>query len=396
MKNVVILGSTGSIGENTLRVIEGLPEAFRVVGLAAAKNGRRLLEQAVNFGAIHVAVSDPAEAKRCRALAPAGMKVHAGDRGVEEVAGLADADIVVCAVVGMAGLRPVMAALRRGTDVALATKEVLVVAGSIVSAACRRHWAKMLPIDSEQSAIFQCLTGCWSTRRGMWSARSGQAVKRLILTASGGPFAHRKDLDFDRVTVEQALAHPNWNMGKKVTVDSATMMNKGLEVMEAHWLFNVPIPRIDVLVHRESIVHSLVEFVDGNLVAQLSIPDMRFAIQYALTYPRRLDGRLPVLDLARAGALNFAEPDLMRFPCLGLAKLAGERGGTLPAVLNAANEVAVERFLAGQMMFSGIWHLVEAVMERHEVVDEPSLDVIMEADAWARRMARTLSAKRAK
>jgi 1-deoxy-D-xylulose-5-phosphate reductoisomerase len=311
---------------------------------------------------------------------------------MEALAALPDADVVVCAVVGMAGLKPVLAALIQGTDVALATKEVLVVAGHIVEAACRKSRARILPIDSEQSAVFQCMAWQSGSRRGMWSPAASAPVRRLILTASGGPFASRKKLDFDKVTVAQALAHPNWSMGKKVTIDSATLMNKGLEVMEAHWLFHIPIPKIDVVIHRESIVHSLVEFVDGNLLAQLSQPDMRFAIQYALTYPDRMDGALPPLDLARIGTLTFAPPDSRRFPCLRLARVAGERGGSLPAVLNAANEVAVELFLADRMTFSGIWNLVERVMEKHVVLDEPTLDVILEADKWARKTARNVFA----
>jgi 1-deoxy-D-xylulose-5-phosphate reductoisomerase len=291
-----------------------------------------------------------------------------------------EADIVLCAVVGTAGLKPAMAAIRNGTDVALATKEILVAAGGIVTAACRRHNSRLLPVDSEHSAIFQCLDG----------AGRGQ-VARILLTASGGPFESRPDVDLNTVGVDEALDHPRWNMGKKVTVDSATLMNKGLEIMEAKWLFGVGLDQIDVVVHPESIVHSLVEFVDGSVMAQLSVPDMRFAIQYAFTYPERLHGGLPELDLARMGSLNFRKPDPGRFPCLGLALEAARRGGTMPAVLNAANEVAVHRFLDGRIAFSGIWRTVESTMRKHDVINDPGLEEIIRSDAWARSTAEELS-----
>lgn len=385
MKNIVLLGSTGSIGENTLRVIARFPDRFKVVGLAVNRNVRRALDQARRFGVRHVAVADLDSASLCRAAAPAGVKVSRGDRGVEELAGRSDADIVVCAMVGMAGLNPVLAALRQGTDVALATKEVLVSAGSIVTALARKRGARLLPVDSEHSAIFQCL----ETHRAPTPRAGGLRadVKRIWLTASGGPFATRPEINFRKVTVDQALNHPRWNMGRKVTVDSATLMNKGLEIMEAHWLFGVPLDRIDVIIHPESIVHSLVEFVDGSMLAQLSQPDMRFAIQYALTWPERLDGRLPELKLAQIRHLHFHEPDPKRFPCLRLAREAARTGGTLPVVLNAANEVAVQKFLEGRIAFSGIWSLVERVMNRHDTVRNPSLEEIRAADAWARTAA---------
>jgi 1-deoxy-D-xylulose-5-phosphate reductoisomerase len=377
MKNVVILGSTGSIGRNGLRVAESLPGRLRVVGLAVGKDYRAALKQAEAFKVRHVAVADPEMAARCKAEAPRGVVVHAGEAGVEELSALPEADIVLCAVVGMAGLRPVMAAVRQGTDVALATKEVLVAAGGMVTRACRRHGVRLLPVDSEHSALFQCLQG-----------QSPQHVGRLVLTASGGPFAFRTDVDFDTVGIEEVLNHPRWRMGRKVTVDSATLMNKGLEIAEAHWFFGVPVERIDVVVHPESIVHSMVEFVDGGIMAQMSVPDMRFAIQYAPTWPDRAAGALPRLDLAAIGTLHFYRPDVERFPALSLARAAAQRGGTLPAVLNAANEVAVGRFLDQEIPFSGIWRVVERVMARHDVVGEPDLDGILAADAWARSVAR--------
>ncbi|MBN2301234.1 MAG: 1-deoxy-D-xylulose-5-phosphate reductoisomerase [Lentisphaerae bacterium] len=381
MKNIVVLGSTGSIGENTLRVAEELQSRFRVVGLAVGREYKRMLEQAAQFDVRHVAVADERAAVLCRAAAPENVIVHVGDEGVAEIAALESADIVLCAIVGMAGLRPVLAAVEAGHDVALATKEVLVAAGGIVTEACKLYGCKLLPVDSEHSAILQCLTGAGN---GQWDER---CVKRLVLTASGGPFQNKPDVDFDKVSIKEALNHPNWNMGKKVTIDSATLMNKGLEIMEAGWLFDMTADRIDVVIHPESIVHSMVEFTDSSVIAQMSVPDMRFAIQYALTCPERVEGRLPGLNLADVGSLTFARPDAARFPCLGLARKALDIGGTMPAVLNAANEVAVGRFLGGLIPFSGIWRTVEKIMSKHDIVRKPCLDDILEADRWARKEA---------
>jgi 1-deoxy-D-xylulose-5-phosphate reductoisomerase len=380
MKRVVLLGSTGSIGESALRVVETLGDRVRVVGLCVQRRWEQALAQAARFGVDAVAVCDDAAAEQARREAPDTVTVHGGAEAMVELVETAGADIVVCAVVGMAGLRPVMAAAERGIDIALATKEVLVAAGEPVVAACRRSGARLLPVDSEHSAIFQCLHGATAVEtRGVLGS-----VRRLLLTASGGPFAARAGADLDTVTVEEALNHPRWSMGPKVTIDSATLMNKGLEIIEAHWLFGVPYDGIDVVIHPESIVHSFVEFVDGTLLAQLSVPDMRFAVQYALTYPDRCDGGLPPLDVASLGALRFSPPDPRRFPCLRLAREAARRGGTLPAVLNAANEVAVGRFLAGVLPFPGIWETVERVMERHAVEAHPDLQALVAADAWAR------------
>lgn len=379
MKRIVILGSTGSIGTSALRVVQRFPERFEVVGLSARDGYTRLLEQAAAFDVGDVAVADAAAAEACAAAAPSGIRVHVGSEGLATLASLESADLVLCSVVGLAGLDPVMAAIDAGKDVALATKEVLVAAGGVVTQRCRERGVRILPVDSEHSAILQCLQG--APRR---------EVRRLVLTASGGPFAARPEVDFNRVSVDEALAHPRWDMGKKVSVDSATLMNKGLEILEAHWLFDLPVERIDVVLHPESIVHSLVEFVDGVQIAQLSVPDMRFAIQYALAYPERLDGGLPSLDLAEAGRLSFREPDADRFPCLKLAREAASRGGTLPVVLNASNEIAVRRFLAGEVPFAGIWRIVETVMGRHTVRDNPDLGVVREADAWARHEAKEI------
>jgi len=375
-RNVVILGGTGSIGENALRVAEALPEAIAVTGLAVRTNWKRALEAAVRLGTRWLAVENPAAARECAAAAPPGIRVLSGPEGLVELAVLDGVDLVLCAVVGMAGFRPVLAAAGRGRTIALATKEVLVGGGAIVTETCRRTGARLLPVDSEHSAIFQCLAG----------GRPDE-VRKLILTASGGPFAFRPEVDFDRVTREEALNHPRWTMGRKISIDSATLMNKGLELIEARWLFDLPLDRMEVVLHPESLVHSLVEFVDGSLLAQMGPTDMRFAIQYALTWPRRVDGGLSPLALGKLGALHFHEPDPVRFPCLGLAREAGNAGRTLPAVLNAANEVAVRLFLEGRIRFSAIWRTIETVMGRHRSVADPGLDAILEADQWARREA---------
>lgn len=389
MRSVVILGSTGSIGENALKVAEALPDAVRVAGLATRSKVTRVIDQALQFGVEVVAVEDRAAAAEAAALArPHGIQVWAGAEGVAALAGLAAADTVLCALVGLAGLRPVLTALEAGKDVALATKEVLVSAGELVMRRRAEAGVSLLPVDSEHSALFQCLQSsafspaCVRTRDGEPAAED--RVARLVLTASGGPFAARRGIDFERVTPEQALDHPRWTMGRKVTIDSATMMNKGLEIMEAQWLFNVPAERIGVAVHPESIVHSLVTFVDGTQLAQLSVPDMRFPIQYALTWPDRLAAALPSLDLVSQGRLTFEAPDESRFPCLRLAREAAAAGGTLPAVLNAADEVAVEAFLAGAIPFAGIWRTVEQVMAAHAPRPAATREAIVEADAWAR------------
>ena len=387
MKTLVILGSSGSIGENVLRVVAGLPGALRVAGLAVGRDYRRALAQAREYGVRHVAVADVASARACRREAPDEIRVYEGPEGLIDLAALEEADTVVCAVVGTAGLRPVMAAIDAGKDVALATKEVLVAAGHLVTEAAARSGSRLLPIDSEHSAIAQCLAG------GAANGRDDRArVRRLLLTASGGPFANRPDVDFDRVSVEEALNHPRWDMGRKISIDSATLMNKGLEVIEGHWLFGVPLERIDVVIHPESIVHSMVEFVDGAVLAQMSVPDMRFAIQYALLGPERFDVGLPAMDLTEVGALHFRHPHKDRFPCLALARRAGAAGGSLPAVMNAANEVAVEKFLEKRLPFSGIWDVVSQTMDRHEVIDRPDLPEVLNTDAWARQTALSLCA----
>jgi 1-deoxy-D-xylulose-5-phosphate reductoisomerase len=393
MKSIVILGSTGSIGENALRIAQALPHEIRVVGLATRTKITRLIDQALQFNVRVVAVEDEMFAREAETLArPHGIRVLAGPQGVEALAAWPDVDCVVCSVVGLAGLKPVLAAMDAGHDVALATKEVLVSAGELVMRKRAEKRVRLLPIDSEHSALFQCLQS--KTRNvacvrleGDGQEPAEEQIAKLVLTASGGPFANQPELDFERVTPEAALKHPRWSMGPKVTIDSATMMNKGLEILEARWLFDVPVTHVDVLVHPESIVHSLVTFVDGATVAQLSVPDMRFSIQYALTWPERCVIDMPKLDLTQIGQLTFQKTDSDRFPCLRLIREAAAVGGTMPTVVNAADEVAVDAFLEGRISFAGIWRTIEAVMMKHDVRACAGLETILETDAWARRLA---------
>ncbi len=360
---LAILGSTGSIGRQTLDVVRALPDRFQVVGLAAGSNIALLEAQADEFKPELVAYS--------------GRKVLPGYQTVslEEMAAHPSVDKVVIATGGRAGLRPLLAAIRAGKVIALSNKEALVMAGAIVTREARLHKATILPVDSEHSAIWQCLHG------------EASKPEKIILTASGGPFLHFSAGDLEKVTVEQALRHPSWQMGKKVTIDSATLMNKGLEVIEARWLFDTPIERISVVIHEQSIIHSMVEFADGAIKAQLSMPDMRLPIQYALAYPERLPNpALPRLDWSKKTRLSFATPDVKRFPCLRLAIEAGKAGGTSPAVLCGADEVAVEMFLNGQVRFTDIPRLVELILQEHRPVPEPSLEERMAADEWARQV----------
>ncbi len=402
-RKIIILGSSGSIGQTALRLLSSGRTKFEVVGLAVRRDTESLLRDAERFNVRHIAVADHEAARALRARLPDGLILHEGDEGVEELAGM-EADVLLCALVGMAGLRPVLRAIETGKDIALATKEVLVAAGEIVMRERERRGVRITPVDSEHSAIFQCLQSaaytpaCVRTAtpggpRAVAAAPSEDSIRRLILTASGGPFAFRPELDFDKVTVADALNHPRWKMGRKITVDSASMMNKGLEIIEARWLFNIPVDRIDVLVHPESIVHSLVEFIDGTQLAELSVPDMTFAINYALTWPFRTAredfGFKPgLLDLAEAGALHFSTPDPKRFPALRLAREAVAAGGTYTAALNGANEVAVQAFLDGRIKFSAIWKIVEEALAAHKSAPSASnLDEVFEADRSARAFA---------
>ena len=380
MRRIVILGSTGSIGRNALWVAERFPDRFQVIGLGAGKNIDLLAEQVQRFRPRVVSVLTAKLAGDLRRRLPPGTEVLTGLSGSRHVAALPEADLVLSAMVGAAGLMPTLAALRAGKDVALANKETLVMAGDLVTTEVRRHRVTLLPVDSEHSAIFQALTG---HRR--------QDLKRIVLTASGGPFLHAEPEELQRVTPEQALAHPNWRMGPKVTIDSATLMNKGLEAIEARWLFDLDSSQIGVAIHPQSIVHSLVEYVDGSVIAQLGIPDMRLPIAYALAYPERLPLDLPPLDLLAVQTLAFLEPDRTRFPCLDLAFAALKAGGTMPAVLNGANEVAVEAFLAGRIPFLAIGEVVGEAMERHRPSPAAEVEVILNADRWAREEARRIT-----
>ncbi len=378
MKRIVILGSTGSIGRQTLDVIRNLPGRFAVAGLAAGKNWRLLADQIKEFHPAYAVLSGPGELDLLK-KALGTVKIPAlgwGREGMESLASLGEADLVVVAVSGAAGIFPTFAALRSGKNIALANKETLVAAGQLVMELSARKKTSIYPVDSEHSALWQCLEG-----------NNRSQVEKIILTASGGPFREFSARELENVTVEMALRHPNWNMGKKVTVDSATLMNKGLEVIEAKWLFGVNYSQIEVLVHPQSIVHSAVEYIDGSIIAQMGAPDMRLPIQYALTYPERVNGPAPRLKIADLKGLTFEAPDTKRFPSLRLAFEAGLTGGTMPAVLNAANEEAVESFLNGALSFKGISEVVAGVMHKHKTLTTPVLEEIMEADLWARKTA---------
>jgi len=375
-RRVVILGSTGSIGTSALKVARDLPDHMRVVGLAAGTNDALLHQQIRETGARHAALFDPAAANRLRPDLPAGTALHTGMDGLIELATLPEADLVLVSIVGTAGLQPALAAIEAGKDLAVASKEILVMAGETVMEAARRKGVRVLPVDSEHNAIFQCVQGM-----------PPEHIHRLILTASGGPFRTWDEAAIRAATPAQALKHPTWDMGRKISIDSATLFNKGLEMIEARWLFDVAIDRVDVVVHPQSIIHSMVETTDGSVLAQLSHTDMCFPIQYAVTYPGRVPNTLPPLDFAALSRLDFEAPRHDIFPALGLARRAGETGGTLPAVLNAANEVAVESFLNGRISFPAIWETVARVMDAHTVVRNGGLDAAIQADHWARQAA---------
>ena len=376
MKKVVLLGSTGSIGTSTVKVADDLPDRIQLIGLAAGQNVDLLLEQAARLRPAVVSIADPAKAAVLREKLGPGFEVCSGHEGLMRLATLPEADIVLIAIVGTAGLQPALAAIRAGKDIAIASKEILVMAGETVMEEARKNGVKVLAVDSEHSAIFQCLDG-----------KPVESVRNLWLTASGGPFRSTPKEEFPGITVERALKHPSWVMGRKITIDSATLFNKGLEMIEARWLFGVEMSRVRVVVHPQSVVHSLVEFVDGAMIAQMSSPDMCLPIQYALTYPERVSSTRVQTLLAKWGTLTFEEPDEDRFPSMGLARRAGEIGATLPAVLNAANEVAVEAFCQRKIRFDQISQMVRKVMDRHQVVTRPSLTQILEADTWARSAA---------
>ena len=389
-KRVVILGATGSIGESALKVAHDIPERMEIVGLAAKKNAKKLAVQANLVRPEAICLVDEAGLGELCANLAYHPKIFAGEEGLLEIACLTNAVMVLVAVVGTGGLRPALAAIEAGKELAVASKEILVMAGEAVMRAAARKEIRVLPVDSEHNAIFQCL----ECERGPGSPNGHRdtkvpstLIKRIILTASGGPFREWPATDFETITPEQALKHPTWNMGPKITIDSATLFNKGLEMIEAHWLFGVEMKRIEVVIHPQSIVHSMVEFADGSVLAQLSHSNMCFPIQYAVTWPERVANTLPPLDFGKLRQLDFAAPRLDDFPALRLARTAGETGGTLPAVMNAANEVAVSAFLDRRISFPRIWQSVEEVMNRHQSVAKPSLDAILDADRWARAEA---------
>src|SRR4051812_37690274 len=378
-KRVVVLGATGSIGESALKVASDIPDRMEIVGLAANQNARKLADQANRVRPSAVCLVDESRIETLRDALEYKPQIFSGERGLVEIACLAEADMVLVAVVGTGGLHPALAAIEAGKDLAVASKEILVMAGEIVMREAGEKGVKILPVDSEHNAIFQCLDGTPSV------------VRRLILTASGGPFRNTPNEQFEAITVGQALKHPTWNMGPKITIDSATLFNKGLEMIEAHWLFGVEMKRVEVVIHPQSIVHSMVEFSDGSVLAQLSHSNMCFPIQYAVTWPDRVPNSLPPLDFGKLRQLEFATPRDEDFPALNLARRAGEEGGTLPAVLNAANEVAVSAFLDRKISFPRIWGTVAKVMDRHTNVAHPDLDAILRADQWAREQAAKLA-----
>jgi len=393
MKAIMILGATGSIGLSALDVVRSHPDSFRAVALAVKSNAKKGLALAKEFASRALAVEDEAAAAEIADEARyEGIRIYSGPGAAETLVKAVECDMVLVSTVGLSGLKPTLAAIERRTTVALATKEVMVAAGELVCERAREMGVKILPVDSEHSAIFQCLQRLEPQRAasGRWTNLSGWEVDELILTASGGPF-RLAPASLDEVTPEMALRHPNWIMGPKVTIDSATMMNKGFEILEARWLFDIPVGRIKTLVHPESIIHSMVTFTDGSTLAQLSVPDMRIPIQYAFTWPKRLPSTRKELNLAEMGKLTFFEPDPLRFPAIDLVRAAAAQGGTATAALSAADEVAVERFLKGEIRFTDIVRTVERVLEKR--VDLPCTDLenILAADAEARRLAREAS-----
>jgi 1-deoxy-D-xylulose-5-phosphate reductoisomerase len=373
MKRIAILGSTGSIGQSALAVVDAHADRLRVVGLAAGENAERLAEQVARYRPAIVAMGSPGAIDRLKPSAAGAKVAGTGREGLVAVASHPDVDLVLCASSGTDGLEAVLAAIEHGKIVALANKEVLVMAGGIVTEAARRRGVTILPVDSEHNAIHQCLHG-----------RGAAEVKRIVLTASGGPFRGSRLAELADVTAADALKHPTWRMGRKITIDSATLMNKGLEVIEAHWLFGLRPDQIDVVVHPQSVVHSMVELVDGSVIAQIGVTDMRLPIQYAFSYPDRWPAPLPSLDLARVGRLEFDRPDTEAFPCLGLAYRALEDARSLPVVLNAANEVAVDEFLSGRLAFNAIATVIARAMDAHRPAQVSTLAEVRSVDRWAR------------
>ena len=386
-KRVVILGATGSIGESALKVARDIPERMEIVGLAAKSNAQKLAAAANEVRPESVCLVDETQIDILRKSLDYQPRIFSGTAGLLQIACLTGADIVLVAIVGTGGLRPALAAIEAGKDLAVASKEILVMAGEIVMREARENGVHVLPVDSEHNAIFQCLEPARVRAARDGGVASPTDIRRIILTASGGPFRETPRAAFDSITPEQALKHPTWNMGPKITIDSATLFNKGLEMIEAHWLFGVEMKRVEVVIHPQSIIHSMVEFTDGSTLAQLSYSNMCFPIQYAVTWPERVPNTLPPLDFSKLSKLGFSTPRYDDFPALNLARRAGETGGTLPAVMNAANEMAVAAFLDQKVRFPEIWRIVEQVMNRHTPVAHPNLDAILRADQWARAQA---------
>lgn len=376
MKYLSILGSTGSIGQSTLKVVREHPDKFKVMALAAGHNIKEIISQVKEFRPRYISVATKEGAQEVASIVGSGAVISYGEESLLEAAAHPDVTYVVSAISGSAGLMPTLAAIKANKDIGLANKECLVAAGHILTTEACKHNVTILPIDSEHSAIFQCLNGEGSNKTS--------CVRKIILTASGGSFRNKDRKELKNVTIEQALAHPNWSMGSKITIDCATMLNKGLEVIEAHWLFGLPYSKIEVILHPQSIVHSLVDFIDGSCLAHLGVADMKIPILYALSYPDRLPLELPALDLTSLCSLTFKKMDFTRYPMLKFAYIAGRTGGTLPAVLNAANEVAVQLFLRKQIPFLAIEELVERALEAHLVVHNPMLSDILEAQSWSK------------
>lgn len=395
-KRVVILGATGSIGESALKVARDIPERMEIVGLAAKSNAQKLAAAANEVRPKSVCLVDETQVDVLRKALDYEPRIFSGESGLLEIACLTNADMVLVAIVGTGGLRPALAAIKAGKDLAVASKEILVMAGEIVMREAHDKSVHVLPVDSEHNAIFQCLEPARLRAARDGAVASPTDVRRIILTASGGPFRETPRARFDSITPEQALKHPTWNMGPKITIDSATLFNKGLEMIEAHWLFGMGMDRVEVVIHPQSIVHSMVEFTDGSTLAQLSYSNMCFPIQYAVTWPDRVPNSLPPLDFSKLAKLEFSTPRYDDFPALNLARHAGEIGGTLPAVMNATNEIAVSAFLDRKVRFPEIWGIVEQVMNQHTPVAHPDLDAILGADQWARAQAQgcVQSAKR--
>ncbi len=374
MKNISILGATGSIGTSTLKVVDSLPCEFNIIGLTANRNVDLLIEQSQKYNPKIVALADDSQYLHVKKSISGDIKVVCGNDGLVEVATHSDNALLVSAIVGVAGLIPTYEAINSGIDIAIANKEVLVVAGKVITDLANKKNVKLLPVDSEHNALYQCLMG----QKNSW-------IEKLILTASGGPFLNTDKDDFSKITIKQALAHPKWSMGKKISIDSATMMNKGLEVIEAHWLFSVPYDSIDIVVHPESIIHSMVEFIDGSCLAQMNVPDMTIPIQNVLTYPERKNsGSHERLDLFKLKQLNFVEPDIDKFPCLRLAYEAARHGHSMPAVLNGANEQVVNMFINGKVKFVDIPNIIEKVISKHQLIENPDIGLLKQVDIWSR------------